>query len=50
MEIHFTEDTVMVDEGAGEISLRLQAEGIHSIAFSVSVICLDIFPVEAKGK
>ena len=50
VEISFMEDTVMVNEGIGEISLQLQAEGIYTNGFRVSVSCLDIFPVEAKGK
>ena len=40
----------MVNEGIGEISLQLQAEGIYTTPFNVTVTCLDIFPVEAKGK
>ena len=50
VEIHFMNDTVMVNEGIRVISLQLQAEGIYTNGFRVSVSCLDVFPVEAKGK
>ena len=50
VEISFTEDTVMVDEGMGVLSLQLKAEGIYTTRFSLTVSCLDVFPVQAKGK
>ena len=50
VEISFMEDTVMVDEGMGVLSLQLKAEGIYTTRFSLTVSCLDVFPVQAKGK
>ena len=40
----------MVNEGMGTISLQLNAEGVYTTCFNVSVICFDIFPVQAKGE
>ena len=40
----------MVNEGVGAISLQLNAEGVYTTCFNVTVICLDVFPVQAKGE
>ena len=50
VEISFPKDSLMVIEGTGVISLQLNAEGVYTTRFSVTVTCLDIFPVQAKGE
>ena len=50
VEISFMEDTVMVDEDIGGITLQLKAEGIYTTPFNVTVTCLEVFPIQARGK